>query len=217
MKALIVVFVLAVVGVVLFVFVVGNLLNDAARNLGIDPGGSNGGLVGGSCPFLSDGDARQVFGGNASAVELSGIYEMTLGLVMDKRVLANAPDCWVADGTKASIARVALYEGGDASAVFAAERKAAEPTSQDQGGGVTLENEGYFGGEVSNLGDEAFCTGIAPAIMAGVVVRQGDRVVYVSVGPAAGGQAPGMALESGVTTSPELCAFAQEVARFILR
>jgi hypothetical protein len=210
MKALIVVFVLAVVAVVLFVFVVGNILNNFARDLGIDgDNGGAGGVPGNNCAFLSDADAKAVFGGNADAIELSGLYDASIGFIIDKRVLANAPDCGVTGGDKAYIARIAVYEGGDASAVFAAERKAAEPTSQDQGGGISVENPGYLGADVSGLGDQAFCTDISPAIMAGVLVRQGDRVVYVSVGSANEDQP--------TIDGSELCTFAQEVARVVLR
>jgi hypothetical protein len=79
---------------------------------------------------------------------------------------------------------------------------------------VTLENPGYFGGEVSGLGDEAFCTGISDAIMAGVIVRQGDTVVYASVGPPGEGESvPNMGTFGDVVTAPDLCTLAQELAR----
>ena len=86
---------------------------------------------------------------------------------------------------------------------------AAEPTSEDQGSGLTLENPGYFAGEVAGLGDEAFCTDLSAAIMAGVAVHQGDRMVYVSVGPASEDQP--------IADPSELCSFAQEVAATVLR
>ncbi len=217
-KAIIIIVVLGVVALIAFLIFVRVFVGTLATNLGIDPNGGNNGSAGAECPFLSDADARNLFGGKADAIELSGIAEVGIGFVIDKRVLATAPDCWVTEGTKAYIARVARYQGGDASAVFAAERKAAEPTSQDQGGGVTVTTEGYFGGEVSGLGDEAFCTGISAAIMAGVVVHQGDRVVYVSVGPADPETPPKMdTTADGTVTAPELCTFSQEVARFLLR
>lgn len=209
MKLLLVVVVLAIVAVLALVFLVGNLLNNFASNL---PGsdGADGG-IGGECAFLSDADARSLFGGSADAIELSGLYDASIGIIIDKRALPNAPDCWVTDGAKAYIARIARYQGGDAPTVFAAERKAAQPTSQDQGGGITLENPGYFGGDVAGLGDEAFCTDVSPAIMGGVLVRQGDRVIYVSVGPADENAGPEAVLGTG------LCDFAQEVARFMVR
>ena len=211
--------VLFVVAFAVFLIFAGAFLNSFLSNLGINPnaGAGGDGDVFANCAFLSDEDARAVFGGNADAIELSGLAEMSIGFVIDNRVLAGKPDCWVTEGEKAFIARIALHQGGDASAVFAAEREAAMPTSEDQGGGVTLENDGYFGGEVSGLGDEAFCTG-TNAIMAGVLVRQGDRVLYVSVGPADENSAPEFGVtDDGVVTAPALCDFAQEVARSILR
>ena len=204
MKLAIVLLVLAVVAVIGFVAFAGALFNNVASNFGAGGGGGSE-----NCAFLSDADARSVFGGNADALELAGLYDASIGLIIDKRVLATAPDCWVTEGAKAYIARIAVYQGGDAASVFAVERAEAEPTSEDQGDGVTIENPGYLGGDVSGLGDEAFCTDISPAIMAGVLVRQGDRVVYVSVGSAS---------EDQPTLDPaELCSFAQEVARFMLR
>ena len=83
---------------------------------------------------------------------------------------------------------------------------------------MTLENSGYFGGDVSGVGDEAFCTGLSNAIMGGVVVRKGDTVVAVSVGPPSEGQqtVPDMENVGGVTTAPGLCKLAQDIARQVL-
>lgn len=205
MKLAIVVLVAVVAIVVGLFLILGQLFSNIATNLGVNGDGT----IGDECPFLSDADARTVFGGNADAFELSGLYDASLGLILDKRVLTNAQDCGVSDGATAYVARIAMYQGGDAASVFEAERTAAEPTSDDQGGGVSIENPGYLGGDVAGLGDEAFCTDISPAIMAGVLVRQGERVVYVSVGSAS---------EADPTVDPsELCSVAQEVARFMLR
>jgi hypothetical protein len=215
MKLLLVVGVLAIVAVFLLLFVLNSFIGNLTGNLG--GGDGDGGGLDGNCAFLSDGDARNVFGGNADAIELSGLYDASIGLIIDKRALANAPDCWVTEGENAYIARIALHQGGDAGAVFAAEREAAEPVTEDQGGGISVTREGYNAGPVSGLGDEAFCTGISPAIMAGVLVRQGDKVVYVSVGPANENEPPAMVPnEDGVIAAPELCDFAQVVAREIL-
>jgi hypothetical protein len=176
--------------------------------------GRNGAFGGGGnsddvleCSFLSDARARELFGGDADATDLSGFFQGTLGGILDDRVLPDDPDCWVTDGDRASIARVALHQGGDAAAVYAAERQKAQPSSQDQGNGVTLENPGYFDHDISGLGDEAFCTDFSFAGMAGVVVHQGDRVLYVSVGPPTGQGAPDLS---------QSCPTAQEVARAIL-
>ena len=215
LKVAIILVVILAIALIAFVALAGVVLNRIVGDLG-GPGG--GGGIDDNCQILSDADARTVFGGNADAIDLSGLSDATIGFIIDKRVLASAPDCWVTDGEKAYIARVARYEGGDAESVFALERQAAEPTSEDQGGGISVETEGYNAGEVSGLGDEAFCTGISQGIMAGVLVRQGDRVVYVSVGQPNENEPPQMGLsEGGVVTAPALCEFAQEVARFMLR
>jgi hypothetical protein len=208
MKLGIILLVAAVVAVIALVFIIGQLFSNFATNLGGNGDGTGAGANGGDCSFMSDTDARTIFGGNADAIELSGLYDASIGLIIDKRVLSNAPDCWVTEGDKAYIARIALYQGGDASSLFQAEKTAAEPTSDDQGG-VTIENPGYLAGEVAGLGDEAFCTDISGAIMAGVLVRQGDRLVYVSVGPASE--------DDPSVSAPDLCTVAQEAARFILR
>jgi hypothetical protein len=206
--------VLLTVLAIVFVIVAGTFVNGLLGG----PAGDSAGGTGDTCAFLSDADARTLFGGEADALPLTGIYQASIGLVIDTRVLPDAPDCWVTEGTKAYIARLVRYEGGDAAAVFAKERQDAAPTSEPQGSGVTLENEGYFAGEVSGLGDEAFCTGISPAGMAGVLVRQGNRVVYVSVGAATASTIPDyVPTEGGVISSPSLCTFAQEVAAVLLR
>ena len=50
--------------------------------------------------------------------------------------------------------------------------------------------------------------------MAGVVVRKGDTVVAVSVGPASEGEqtVPDMENVGGVTTAPGLCKLAGDIA-----
>jgi hypothetical protein len=207
-KIAIALFIVAVVAVIAFVFLIGQLFSNIATNLGANGPIGVGNDGGAECSFLSDADARTVFGGQADAFDLSGLYDVSLGFILDKRVLETAPDCGVSDGAKAYIARIALYTGGDSGSVFAAERTAAQPTSEDQGGGVTIENPGYLGADVPGLGDEAFCTDLSNALMAGVLVHQGDRLVYVSVGAA----------DETVPEGPrDLCATAQEVARFMLR
>jgi hypothetical protein len=215
LKVAIILVVILVIGLVAILALAGTLINGLAGNLGGNGNGGSG--IDAECPFLSDADARTLFGGSADAIELSGLTDATIGFVIDKRVLSTAPDCWVTDGDKAYIARIARYQGNDAASVFELERQAAEPTSEDQGGGITVTTDGYNAGEVSGLGDEAFCTGVIPTGMAGVLVRQGDRVVYASVGPANENEPPEMGLSGDVVTAPKLCTFAQEVARFILR
>lgn len=207
--------VLAVAAVTVMFVLAGNVLTNLGS--GGNGTGNGGGLIGSEdCSFLSDAEAQAVLGGPADGMELAGLFDASIGIIIDKRVLPNAPDCFVSGGERAYLARIAVSDGGGPG-VFAAERAKAQPSSQDQGGGVSLENPGYFGGDVADLGDEAFCTGLSDAIMAGVVVRQGDRVVYVSVGSAGEGQAaPDMnTTPDGVITSPSLCGLAQELARAV--
>jgi hypothetical protein len=220
LKVAIIIGVILIVASIVLVFALGQLANGLLRSAGINPddagnGGANG--IGADCPFLSDQAAREVVGGNADASDFSGLMQATLGLVIDMRALPNAPDCVITDGQKTYLVRVAKSDGNGA-AVYAQEKANAQPTSQDQGGGVTVENPGYFGGEVSGIGDEAFCTGLSNAIMAGVVVRKGDTVVAVSVGPPSEGDqsVPDMENVGGVTTAPGLCQLAQDVARKVL-
>jgi hypothetical protein len=179
--------------------------------LGARGGGplGNEGAVGiADCSFLPDSRARELFGGNADATDLTGFFRATVGAVLDDRVLPNDPSCWVTDGQKASLARIAIHQGGDAGSVYAAEKQKAQPSSQDQGNGITIENPGYFAGDVAGLGDEAFCTDITLAgAMSGVVVHKGDRVVYVSVGPPE---------SSNVPDFSQRCPTAQEIARALI-
>lgn len=189
----------------------GGLLGQIGTGAGMEDGSLDA-----ACPFLSDDEARDVLGGQADAILLSGLYQASIGLIVDTRALADSEDCWVNEGARAYIARIALHQGGDATAVFAAERQKAMPSSSSQGGGVSVENPGYFGDDVIGLGDEAFCTGISPATMAGVLVRDGDRVVYATVGPPENETPELFTTDAGVVTSPGLCAVAQELARAVL-
>ena len=211
--------VILIVGLIVFVFLIGQLFSGVLRSAGVNPDelGNNPNGIGADCPFLSDQAARDLVGGNADASDFSGLFEATLGLVIDRRALPDAPDCVITDGEKTYLVRIAKSDG-NGPAVYAKEKANAQPTSQDQGGGVTLENPGYFGGDVSGVGDEAFCTGLSNAIMAGVVARKGDTVVAVSVGPPSEGQqtVPDMENVGGVTTAPGLCKLAGDIALQVL-
>lgn len=211
-----IVLILVVVGVVLITLLVvalGLFVNRVADNLGVNGDGS----VGKACAIIDDSTLSAALGTKSQALELSGLYDATIGLVLDKRVLPNAEDCWITGDQTTPVGRIARYVGGDAAAVFQAERKNAAPTSQDQGNGLSIESSGYFGGDVSGLGDEAFCTGISDAIQAGVLARRGDTLVYVSLSGPADDTTPAFdTTADGVITAPSICAQAQEVARRIL-
>ena len=167
------------------------------------------------CPIVSNAKLSSVMGEDTQGLPASGIFGI-LGSVLDTRVLPDAESCIVETTGGSGIGRIARYQGNDAASVYQQEKQKAQPTSQDQGNGVTLESEGYFGGDVSGLGDEAFCTGVSTSITSGVLVRKGDTLVYVSLLGSTGG-APNLdATASGVITDPATCEQAQQVAKVII-
>ena len=99
----------------------------------------------------------------------------TVGLILDQRVLPDAPDCWIV-GTSATsgTGRLARQDGGDASGDFQRARQEAEAG-------------GYFAGDAGGVGDEAFCTGMSDARSFGILVRAGGNLAYVSLLDPAGG------------------------------
>jgi len=209
LKLVLILVVIAVIGFTLLIAAILLIGRQFAESIGVDPDGS----VGTPCPFIDDSELSAALGSDAEALVLDGLWDATVGIILDKRVLPTAEDCWITADASTPNGRIAVYQGGDAAGVFRQERENAAPTSVDQGNGITVTTDGWFAGEVSGLGDEAFCTGISPAIQAGVLVRQGDRVVYVSLsGPA--DEAPVFeTTDDGVIAAPEICAAAQAVAR----
>jgi hypothetical protein len=211
-----IILILVAIGAILFTLLVVGLIfigGQIASSVGVNSDGT----VGQPCAIIDDSSLSSALGSQAQAIELTGIYDATIGLVLDKRVLPDAEDCWISADQTTPVGRIARYTGSDASSVFQQELQKAAPTSQDQGGGLSLENAGYDGGAVSGLGDEAFCTGVSDGIQAGVLVRQGDTLVYVSLsGPADGPPALGTTT-NGVVIAPSICATAQDVARAILK
>lgn len=207
--------IVAAIGAVLFFVVIVGLIflgNQIVEDIGVNPDGS----VGKACAFVTSEELSDAIGSPAEVIALEGLFDATLGLVLDKRVLPDAEDCWITADSETPTGRLARYVGADAAQVYATERQKAEPTSEDQGGGITLENEGYFAGDVDDLGDEAFCTGLSPAIMSGVLVRRGDTLVYVSLSGPADGPPDLESTIDGVVFSPDACRQAAEVARRIL-
>jgi hypothetical protein len=94
---------------------------------------------------------------------LEGFADGTMGAILDKRLLPDATDCWIlGDGTTGRIAVI----DADAETVFRNSRAEAEASF--------LERD-------VELGDEAFCTTIDQQGSGGVLVRFGQRVVYVSL------------------------------------
>jgi hypothetical protein len=212
LKACLIIGVLLVILFFIGVAAVAFLGNQIIKSVPID---SEGNLA--ACPFVSNEELSSVLGPGTAASPLEGIIDATLGFVLDKRVMADDEDCWITSDGANGTGRIARYQGPDAAAKFQAERLNAQPTSEDQGGGLTLESAGYFGGDLTGFGDEAFCTGISDAIMAGVLVRQGDTLVYVSLLGSMDVRPDLGATPSGVIVSESTCQQAQEVARAILQ
>ncbi len=166
---------------------------------GVSPDGSMN-----ECAFVSSADASDALGVEVGAVPLGGLVDATVGQILDKRVIPDAEECWVVGGSTATTGRIARQVGDDASGSFNAARATAIASA-------------YFAGDVSGLGDQAFCTGMSEAESFGVLVLRGDTLVYVSlIDPAVAGL-DRQTNSDGVVTSPKTCALAQEVAKKVLR
>jgi hypothetical protein len=131
------------------------------------------------CPFLSDSQASDALGQDVQAVKMSGFYEF-LRITVDTRVLPAAPDCVVITTSNSGVARVAKYDGSDASSAFDQAKNVADGTSQDQGNGLSVETESYISDQAVTVGDEGFCTTTDIIGNAGVLVRKGGTLVYTS-------------------------------------
>ena len=171
----------------------------------------------GSCAFLPAGEVAKVLPGKPSLTPLKGFASLA-GIALDRRVLAEAPSCLVSpsSGQKGPIARVARLQASDAPERFIAELTKAkgqvvsESSSSSEGGSsdIKVESESYLDHTVE-LGDEAFCTTLGLVPMSGVLVRQGDTLVYVSLLPDSGSG-------SSSTTGEDNCTLAQKVAEVVL-
>jgi hypothetical protein len=160
------------------------------------------------CPIVSTVQLRTVLGPDTQASELTGLADATLGHVLDRRVLANAGNCWVGTGTqgdtRGALGRIAKTTASDGAAAFDAERTAAS-------------NGGYFAVDVPGVGDQAFCTGMSDWPATGALVRVGNDLVYVSF---LNGNRFGNDLEtapSGVMYSPSSCQDAITIAQLALK
>jgi hypothetical protein len=164
------------------------------EDLGVNPDGT---LT--ECSLVSSSDVSDALDGTAEALPLGGIVDATIGQILDKRVIPDADDCWIA-GDSTATGRVARQNGGDASGAFRSAKDAAK-------------SGGYFGGDAGSLGDEAFCTGASEAMSFGVLMRRGDTLVYVSLIGATGSALDFETNADGVIVSPGTCALAGEVAK----
>jgi hypothetical protein len=178
----------------------------------------------GPCPFLSDSDAAAAFGDGTTAQRLEGLSKVLV--IIDARVMPEDPSCSLTrdegsssdNGSSGGIGRIARYKGSRASAKFADERTKAKGISEDRGNGITVTSDEYFNEDVDGIGDEAFCT-TSSGVGAGVLVREGDTLVYVSL-VADVTTAPGVDLSD--PDNPKLgtddlhCEIAQRIARKVL-
>jgi hypothetical protein len=178
-------------------------------------------LVGGAgCPFISDTEISSLVGGEVTLVR-AGSLTSVVSTAVDGRVIPTAPSCWAVPGGAPSVQnpgrlmRIANHVGDDAATVFTGEATKARAGTAGGSGGT---NRPYYGKAVIGLGDEAFCTtASAGTLSAGVLVREGDRLVYVSLTPdfskAVPRVTPGRPALPG---NDDSCAMAQKIARAVL-
>jgi hypothetical protein len=156
------------------------------------------------CPFLTNDQARAVFGEGVDTLSLSGLNEL-LEITADNRVLADAPSCLVRNtSTSGTVARVARYEGADGAAVYDRELETAGGVSEDRGGGLSVETDDYRRDQAVTVGDEGFCTSMSITGASGALVRKGDVLVYVAVQPQVD-----VSAETGGAEGPEVDVDAQ--------
>jgi hypothetical protein len=172
-----------------------------AQDIGFNPDGSTK-----PCELITDEELSSALDGRAEALPLGGLADSTVGVVLDRRALPDAPACWIVGDTSTSVTgRLARQDGGDASGDFQRARQDAE-------------TGGYYAGEAGGLGDEAFCTGMSDSGSFGILVRSGGSLAYVGLlDPAAMEGNALQADENGVIVSPETCAIAGAVAAAMLR
>lgn len=122
-------------------------------------------VFGGECQFVSSGEVSDALREDVEVRALTGIMDTTMGALLDKRLLPDASDCWVAGGY-GTAGRIAVQDH-DAATVFANGRAEADAS--------------FLLTDIRDIGDEAFCTTIDQQGSAGILVRFGERIVYVSL------------------------------------
>jgi len=191
----VIVVVVGILGVVALGFIAGRFVEDA----GINVDGSFD-----QCQLISAADVESVLGPDAAALPLGGIVDVTIGQVLDKRLLPDAPDCWLISDSSSSITGRLAREDGNGSSVFQAARQEAED------GGFFASDEAF--------GDQAFCTAMTEFGGFGALVRRGDRVAYVSLLDADAMQRQDFEMNAdGQLVSPATCQLAGQLAEAALR
>ena len=100
-------------------------------------------------------------------VPFSGIIGDFATGALDSRILPDADDCWII-AEPSLFGRIAVAESLDAAGTF-------QQIRADGAGD-------YVGPDVPGFGDEAFCTGVGATAGSGILVRAGNRLVFVSTG-----------------------------------
>jgi hypothetical protein len=184
-------------------------------------------LVGGAgCPFATDAEVAGIVGGGKVTLVKAGSLTSVVSNIVDSRVIPDAPSCWAMSDASASsqdpgrLLRIASETSPTAVAVFKAEVTKAKGVTVDKGNGLSVSSEPYYNKPVSGLGDQAFCTSASTSGpgSAGVLVRRGDRLVYVSLTPDFSRGAPGIGTPGRTTLSTDdaSCELAQKLARVVL-
>jgi hypothetical protein len=184
-------------------------------------------LVGGTgCPFATDAEVSALVGGGPVRLVRAGSLTSIVSSLVDSRVIPKAPSCWgISDGSAASVdrgrlLRIASVSDPAAPKVFRDEVTKAKGATVNKGDGVSVTGESYYNKAVTGLGDEAFCTSastVGPG-SAGVLVRKGERLVYVSLTPDFSQGAPGIGTPGRTTLASDdpSCALAQKIASAVL-
>jgi hypothetical protein len=210
-KALVIVAVVLVVALGGCAALVAVAVNKGADRLGDLAASADG------CPLVSADAARSAIAPDTELLEIRGLASLA-GIALDTRALADAPSCMFSspDGD-GPMGRIARLRSGDARDVFRDERTRAQGVTEQRGNGLSVESDSYFSKDV-DVGDEAFCTVAGVPPMSGVLVREGDTVVYVSLLPDQD-QLDDIGVDDGgtkLTFDDENCERAQEIARAVL-
>jgi hypothetical protein len=147
-----------------------------------------------SCELIGDDEASDLLGVTVTVESGDSVIGNILGIIRDTRLLADAPSCFISSEDGSTQAWVSVHDGGDAVAVFANASDIADgqvvSSTSIAGGSIQVETSPFRGPDVPDLGDEAFCTEMGMVVSGGVLAREGDRVVYVSMMPSADGGDP---------------------------
>src|SRR5262249_36582133 len=104
---------------ILFFIGIAALVSIGNRVVGSIAVGAEGNLQ--PCPFVTNDELSTVLGSGTEAIPLQGFFDATLGLILDKRVMADDEDCWITSDGQNGTGRIAYYQGPDAAAKFQAE------------------------------------------------------------------------------------------------